>query len=95
MDRCIPTRALWNEDMAKATGIALNPDYYTPHSIRIGSATDLARLGVPGWKIQKLGRWDTNMWTKTYVGLDLYDIARLRNSTISDLQASFVQGYRV
>ena len=83
------------EDMAKATGVPLEPMYYTPHSIRIGAATDLARLGVPGWKIQKLGRWDTDIWTKTYVGLDLFDVAKLRNSTLSELRASFVQGYKI
>ena len=52
-----------------------------PHSVCIGSATD--PLGVPRCEVQKIRRWQTAIWTKPDVELDLCDLAKLRNATMS------------
>ena len=69
--------------MAEATGIPLSPFEYTPHSLRTGGTTDLARLGRNALFIQKFGRWQSNQWKQVYIQLDFRDLARLRNETTS------------
>ncbi len=60
----------------------LNPAEYSPHSLRKGGATDLARDGVPEWMIQKIGRWSELCKTnRRYQLLTRSDIVRMLNKS--------------
>ena len=45
-------------------GIGVNPDQFSGHSYRIGSATTAAISGFQDWEIKKLGRWKSNVYTR-------------------------------
>ena len=77
--------------MCIRTGIKLCPFEYTPHALRTGGTTDLARLGHNWLYIQKFGRWDTKEWQDTYVKLDFKDLAQLRNETITYIRGQMQQ----
>ncbi len=63
----------------------LDPDMYTPHCLRIGGTTDLARSGLADIIIQNRGRWITQIWRHIYVNLIWDDISLLSNKSISQL----------
>ena len=65
--------------------LEMDPKKYTPHSLRQGGCTDLARYGVPSWRIEMKGRWRSKMWRHTYINTDWRDMARLAKCTVSDL----------
>ena len=71
--------------------VKLNPKHYTPHALRAGGCTDLARSGAPDWRIEKYGRWTTRMWKDIYVCLNLIDVAKLLGVTITSLLDSIVR----
>ncbi len=64
----------------------MKPKEYTPHTLRVGRCTDLARQGKPGWYIEKAGRWSSKVWKDTYINLDWTDLALLLNRPQSELQ---------
>ena len=68
--------------------IPLIPHQYTPHSLRVGGTTDLARSGANLLNIQKFGRWTTKEWQDTYVQLDFTDLARLTGQTTTSIRHS-------
>ena len=72
--------------MSEATGVPLSPFEYTPHSLRTGGTTDLARLGRNALFIQKFGRWQSNQWKQVYIQLDFRDLAKLRNETTTSIR---------
>lgn len=74
------------QDIREMTGIPLVPHHYTPHSIRGGAATDLARLGRSCTAIDDFGRWRTDHWKKTYILMDFEDLARLENTTYTAIR---------
>ena len=74
--------------MAAATKVPLCPHEYTPHALRTGGATDLARMGKNTLFIQQFGRWRSDEWKKVYIALDFTDLAILRNETITFIRNS-------
>ncbi len=59
----------------------LNPNEYSPHSLRRGGATDLAESGVSEWMIRKLGRWsDLSRVNRTYQLLSPEKIVTIINN---------------
>ena len=74
----------------KRMGLKMNPNYYTPHTLRTGGCTDMARKGSPGWQIEAQGRWSTNMWKDTYINMDWKDMATLNNCTVTELKRNIV-----
>ena len=72
--------------VSQATGVALDPKYYTPHSLRHGGCTDLSRLGTASYKVSIFGRWNSDCWKQIYINIDFFDIARLRNTTVDALR---------
>lgn len=42
--------------------LGLNPDLYTPHSIRSGAATDAAAAGFEAIQLKDLGRWKSDTY---------------------------------
>ena len=75
--------------MSEATGIPLDTKYYTPHCLRVGGATDLARSGVDPFRIEQFGRWRTTCWANIYIQTDFIDLARLRGTTVSAIRDQF------
>ena len=73
--------------ISTASGIRLNPKYYTPHSLRHGGCTDLSRLGAASYKVSIFGRWSSDCWKQIYVNIDFFDIARLRHTTVDALRS--------
>ena len=54
------------------TSISVNPLYYSGHSMRIGCAGDLLKLGLSVETIKKIGRWKSNcvycyLWSFCYL----------------------------
>jgi hypothetical protein len=47
---------------------------YGTHSFRIGMASEAGRLGMPGWVIQLLGRWNSECY-RVYIQTDLSVLA--------------------
>ena len=68
------------------TRIGLNPKDYSPHCLRSGRATDLARAGVLSRDIKKWGRWLSDCWETYYLKLDLSDIAKATQISLQDLR---------
>ncbi len=59
----------------------LNPNEYSPHSLRRGGATDSAESGVSEWMIRKLGRWsDLSRVNRTYQLLSPEKIVTIINN---------------
>ena len=69
----------------KKLNLNMDPKKYTPHTLRQGGCTDMARKGFPSWKIEMSGRWESKMWRKTYINTDWRDMANLCGCTVSDL----------
>ena len=69
----------------KKLNLNMDPNKYTPHSLRQGGCTDLARYGVPSWRIEMKGRWRSKMWRHTYINTDWRDMALLANCTVTEL----------
>ena len=65
--------------------VRLDPKHYTPHTLRIGGCTDLARTGSSNLMIRRYGRWESDVWKEIYVCLDLVDVSKLLDVTISSL----------
>ena len=82
--------------MAVVDGVALCEKEYTPHSLRVGGCTDLARQGMQGYLIEQRGRWSSKVWKTTYINLDWRDIAKITGKSVSALRAGiaspFVEG---
>ena len=70
--------------------LQMDPKFYTPHTLRIGGCTDLARANVPGHLLERFGRWTTQIWKEKYISLDFSDIAILNDTTITDIRDSMV-----
>ena len=66
--------------------LKMNPSNYTPHTLRTGGCTDMARKGYPAHIIESQGRWSSKMWKDTYVNMDWSDMARLADCTVSELK---------
>ena len=66
----------------------MNLKDYTPHSLRIGGCTDLARSGEAAYFIEQQGRWSSKCWKTTYINLDWRDISLLSGVSINDLKHS-------
>ena len=83
---------MWNVivNINKGLNIKLKPSHYTPHQLRSGACTDLARKGKPGWYIEIWCRWSSKTWKDHYINLDWRDLALLTNTTITDLQSKIV-----
>ena len=71
--------------LGKKLRIKIDPSKYTPHTLRQGGCTDMARHGVPSWRIEMTGRWRSKMWRKTYINTDWRDMAKLSNHTVTEL----------
>ena len=74
------------KNMAKQFG--LNIKEYQLHSLRIGRASDLARIGTPRWLIAKWGRWASDCWELIYARLDFTDIMQLTGTPLNKWLAS-------
>ena len=68
----------------KKLSLNMDPKKYTPHCLRQGGCTDLARYGVPAWRIEMKGRWRSKMWRHTYINTDWRDMANWQ-CTVSEL----------
>ena len=73
--------------------LSLKPEEYTPHSLRVGGCTDLARNGDSAYFIEQQGRWSSKCWKTTYVNLDWRDISKLSQlfgeyQSVNDLKRS-------
>jgi len=55
----------------------LDGKYYTCHMFRSGKCTDLKCNGTDDTIICKLGRWNSDVWKKHYLLLDMFDVLRL------------------
>ena len=75
-------------NIADGLDIDMDPKKYTPHTLRSGRCTDMAREGVPGVRIQKWGRWKSLCWMDHYLNLDWKDIAKITRRSIHSLQAN-------
>ena len=71
--------------LTKKLKVKLDPRKYTPHTLRQGGCTGMARHGVPSWRIEMTGRWRSKMWRKTYINTDWRDMAKLSNQTVTEL----------
>lgn len=68
--------------------VSMKPTEYTPHALRVGGCTDMARNNEPNWKIERLGRWSqSKTWRDVYINLDWTDLAILLNRPQSQLMA--------
>ena len=70
--------------------LKMDPAMYTAHTLRLGGCTDMARKGVPNWKIEAQGRWSSKMWKYTYINMNWKDMADLRGGTVGDLLKGLV-----
>ena len=71
--------------VARKMDIKLDPSNYTAHTLRQGGCTDMARHGVPSWRIEMTGRWSSKKWKKTYINTDWRDIAKISGFSVSTL----------
>ena len=71
--------------VAKKLKIKLDPSKYTPHALRQGGCTDMARHGFPAWRIEMAGRWESKRWRKIYINTDWRDIATLSGRAVTEL----------
>ena len=71
--------------VATKMNVKLDPSNYTAHTLRQGGCTDMARHGVPSWRIQMTGRWSSKKWKKIYINTDWRDIAKLSGFSVSNL----------
>ena len=69
----------------KKLNLKMDPKKYTPHTLRQGRCTDLARYNTPSWQIEMKGRWRSKMWRNTYINTDWRDMAKLAGCTVGDL----------
>ena len=67
---------------ATAASLDMNPDLVATHSYRSGGATMYALLGLPGYMIQKLGRWRSQAFVGYLRGCPLSQSARNAVHTI-------------
>ena len=89
-----PATREWLDSMIKkaigfinqATNLNLDATMYTPGSIRIGAATDDARIGIPGYQIALKGRWDSDQWRKTYISLIWTDLIKITKLPLHKLK---------
>ena len=64
------SRALFLDMLAQlCTSLGLDPKSYHGHSFRIGAATTAAKLNVPDYLIQQLGRWTSTCY-QVYIRTD-------------------------
>ena len=56
-----------------ATAAGYDPQDFSPHSLRVGRATDLAWDGVPEHIIKKTGRWNSNAYLQ-YLRFELFHL---------------------
>ena len=54
--------------------LKLKASNYTPHALRVGGCTDMARNGEPGWFIEQFGEWSSKIWKDVYINLDWSDL---------------------
>ena len=67
---CPLSRALFLDMLGQlCTSLGLNPKSYHGHSFRIGAATTVAKLNIPDYLIQQLGRWTSNCY-QVYIWTD-------------------------
>ena len=71
--------------MNKKEKLDMNEKEYTPHCLRAGGCTDKARSGVPGYCIERAGRWASKVWKLTYIHTDWSDISKLSTIPIYKL----------
>ena len=71
--------------ISKKIRAKLYPSKYTPHALRQGGCTDMARHGFPAWRIEMAGRWESKRWRKIYINTDWRDIATLSGRLVTDL----------
>ena len=64
--------------------IGLDPRYYTPHSLRIGCATDMSMEGVPIEIIMKFINWKSRKSAMIYIRPDNEDFIRFQLDEIDD-----------
>ena len=71
--------------VAKNMNVKMAPTNNTAHTIRQGSCTDMARHGVPSWRIQieMTGRCASKGWKKMCFNTVWRDVAKLSGFTIS------------
>ena len=72
----------------------LNEKHYSPYSNRVGRTTDACRDGDPEYMVMALGRWQTDIWRKTYLSTNFVDISKLSGILMWTLRlnaAAFVQ----
>ena len=67
----------------------LDPTFYFAHGARSGRATDMKLQGCEDFVIKKQGRWESEVFEKHYLKLDMYDVERLRMSQEKDKPVCF------
>ena len=70
---------------AVCSRLGLDPQSFTPHSLRAGSATDAAAANLPDTVIQRLGRWRSHAYS-TYVRPSLDDMASIAHQLAHSLR---------
>ena len=68
----------------------LKPSKYPAHSMRQGRCTDMARHNFPAWRIERAGRWQSDIWKKTYINTDWRDISKISGKSVKELLDSIV-----
>ena len=71
--------------VAKKMKLKLNPSNYPAHSMRQGRCTDIARHNFPAWRIERSGRWQSDIWKKTYINTDWRDISKISGRSVKNL----------
>ena len=71
--------------VARKMNIKLDPSNYTAHTLRQGGCTDMARHGIPSWRIEMTGRWSSKKWKTTYINTDWRDIAKISGFSVTEL----------
>ena len=71
--------------VARKVYIKLDPSNYATHTLRQGGCTDMARHGVPSWRMEMTWRWSSKKLKKTYINADWRDIAKLSGFSVSTL----------
>ena len=69
--------------VARTVDVKLNSSKYTAHTSKQEGCTDMARRGVPSWRIEMTGRGSSKKQQKIHIEIDWRDVAKLGGFSVS------------